>query len=137
MPQPIQQSVILLESASHIATPDVGPPDQTPANEYPFLTNNQRFVGAHVLFDVTDLEGGAPDVTVSIDGYDYGSSTWYNLLTGLSVVTVSFNIYKIHPDFTAAANLVAKEGIPYLWRVILTHDDAAPITYSLGVNYLD
>lgn len=137
MPQPTQQSVILLANASHTATPLVGPPGASPPNEYPYLTNNQRFTGAHILFDVTDLEGGTPDVTVTMDGFDFGSETWYNLLTSLAVVTVSFNIYKIHPDFTAAANLVAKEGIPYLWRVILTHDDAQAITYSLGVNYLD
>ncbi len=137
MPSPTQQAVILLASASHTATPLVGPPNQTPPNEYPFLTNIPRFTGAHILFDVTDLEGGTPEVIVTMDGYDFGSSSWYNLLTGAAVTTVSFNIYKIHPDFTAAANLVAKEGIPYLWRVILTHDDTDPITYSLGVNYLD
>ncbi len=137
MPQPTQQSVILLSSASHTATPLVGPPDATPANEYPFLTNIPRFTGAHIIFDVTDLEAGTPDVTVTMDGYDFGSSSWYLLLAGASVTTVSQNIYKIHPDFTAAANLVAKEGIPYLWRVILTHADGQAITYSLGVNYLD
>ena len=72
-----------------------------------------------------------------MDGFDFGSSTWYNILTGLAVTTAVFNIYKIHPDLTADPNLVAKDGLPYLWRVILTHADAEGITYSLAVNYLD
>jgi hypothetical protein len=78
-----------------------------------------------------------PSVVATIDGYDYGSDSWYNILTGLAVTTAVFNIYKVHPDLTAVANLVAKDGLPYLWRVILTHADADSITYSLAVNYLD
>jgi len=114
----------------------VGPPNQIPVNEYPFLTNIPRFTGAHIIFDVTAIVD-TPSVVVTMDGFDFGSETWYNLLTSAAVVGASLNVYKIHPDFTAVANLVAKEGIPYLWRVILTHADADSITYSLGVNYLD
>lgn len=133
MPQPTQQSVILLPSlASRTLTTVSGP-----GGDYPHLTNIPRFTGAHIIFDVTDLEAGTPSIVMTADGYDFGSDTWYNLLTGLAVTTAIKTVYKIHPDFTAVANLTAKEGIPYLWRVVLTHADTDPITYSLGVNYLD
>lgn len=131
MPQPTQQSVILLASAARIATPTVGV-----GQDMPFLTNNQRFVGAHILLDVT-ADPSTAEVNIEIEGFDFGSETFYNILTGAAVNSVSFNIYKIHPDFVALANLVAKEGIPYLWRVRVVHVDVESLTYSLGVNYLN
>ena len=133
MPNPTQQSVILLPGGvERTTTPTVG---VVPA-DMRTLTNIPRFKGAHILLDVTVLNT-TPDVNVEIEGFDFGSSTWYNILTGASVSTVSFNIYKVHPDLTAAANLIAKDGIPYLWRVRVVHDNAEGIEYSLGVNYLD
>lgn len=133
MPNPTQQSVILLAGGiERTATPTVG---VVPA-DMRTLTNIPRFKGAHILFDVTAIDA-TPSVVMTADGYDFGSQTWYNILTGAAVTTAVFNIYKIHPDLTAVANLVAKDGIPYLWRVVLTHGDADGITYSLGVNYLD
>lgn len=133
MTSPVQQSIVLLTSAARTATPPVGP---ATTDEYGFLTNHQRFRGAHILLDVTAI-AATPSVLVDIEGYDYGSSTWYNILTSAAVTTAVFNIYKVHPDLTAVANLVAKDGIPYLWRVTLTHADADSITYTLAVNYLD
>lgn len=131
MTSPVQQSIVLLTSAARTATPTPGP-----GGDYDYLTNHQRFRGAHILFDVSAV-AATPSVVVTIDGYDYGSDSWYNILTGVAVTTVTFNIYKVHPDLTAVANLVAKDGLPYLWRVALTHADADSITYSLAVNYLD
>lgn len=131
MTSPVQQSVVLLESAARTATPTPGP-----GGDYPYLANHQRFKGCHVILDVTAVTA-TPSVTVDIEGYDYGSDSWYNLLTGVAVTATGTNIYKVHPDLTAVANQVAKDGLPYLWRVTVSHADADSITYSLSVNYLD
>lgn len=131
MTTPVQQSVVLLASAARTATPTNGP-----GNDINHLTNHQRFKGAHVLLEVTAI-AATPSITVDIEGYDFGSDTWYNIGTSAAVTTVSSNIYKVHPDLTASPNLVFKDGIPYLWRVRVTHADADSITYSLSVNYLD
>ena len=131
MPSPVAQAVVLLSSAARTATPTPGP-----GGDYGYLTNNQRFRGAHIILDVTAL-AATPSITVAVDGYDYGSDSWYNILTGSAVTTTSQTIYKVHPDLTAVGNLVAKDGVPYLWRVTVTHADADSITYSLAVNYLD
>jgi hypothetical protein len=130
---PIQQSVILLPSAARTATPTFAL-DQT--GDYGPLTNHQRFRGAHIILDVTAI-AATPSITVDFEGYDYGSDTWYNIGTGAAVTSVSTTVYKIHPDLTAQANLVFKDGIPYLWRATVTHADADSITYSVAVNYLD
>lgn len=133
MSGPVQQSIVLLESAARVADPDF---QLDQSGDYGPLTNHQRFRGAHILFDVTAYPAAA-SVVATMDGYDYGSETWYNILTGLAVVGTGFNIYKIHPDLIADANLIAADGLPYLWRVILTHADGDSITYTLAVNYLD
>ena len=134
MPDPIQQSVILLAGAVERTATPTFTLDQSP--DYGPLTNHQRFRGAHIIFDVTAINT-TPSVVATIDGFDYGSETWYNIGTGIAVTTAVQTVYKVHPDLTAVANLVFKDGIPYLWRVILTHADAEGITYSLAVNYLD
>jgi hypothetical protein len=102
----------------------------------PFLTNIPRFVGAHILLDVT-LDPSTAEVNVELEGYDFGSDSFYTILTGAAVNSVSFNIYKIHPSIPAVAALIAQDGIPYLWRVRVVHVDVEPLTYSLSVNYLD
>jgi hypothetical protein len=131
MTSPVQQSVVLLASAARTATPTVGP-----GNDINYLTNHQRFKGAHVILDVTAI-AATPSVTIDIEGYDYGSGTWYNIGTGTAVTSVSTTVFKVHPDLTAAAGSVFKDGLPFLWRVTSTHADADSITYSLAVNYLD
>lgn len=131
MTTPIQQSVVLLASAARTATPTVGP-----GNDMDYLTNHQRFRGAHIIMDATAI-AATPSVTLEIEGYDYGSSTWYAIGTATAITSVSTNVIKVHPDLTAAAGSVFKDGIPYLWRVRAVHLDADSITYSLSVNYLD
>ncbi len=136
MADPIQQSVIVLASAARVATPVFGVDVDDPLQDYGPLTNHQRFRGAHIILDVTAI-AATPSVVMTFDGYDYGSETWYNIGTALAVTTAVQTVYKIHPDLTAVANLVFKDGIPYLWRCVPTHADADSITYSLAVNYLD
>jgi hypothetical protein len=133
MTSPVQQSIVLLTSAARTATPTFAI-DGT--GDYGALTNHQRFRGAHILLDVSAL-AATPSLTVDIEGYDYGSDSWYNILTSAAVTSISFNIYNVHPDLTAAANLVAADGLPYLWRATVTHADADSVTYTLAVNYLD
>ncbi len=137
MSDPIQQSVILLAGGvERTATPVFDIDVDDPLFEYGPLTNHQRFRGAHIIFDVSAINT-TPSVVATIDGYDYGSSSWYSIGTGIAVTTAVQTVYKVHPDLTAVANLVFKDGLPYLWRVILTHADGEGITYSLAVNYLD
>lgn len=133
MTSPVQQSVVLLTSAARTATPTFAL-DQS--GDYGPLTNHQRFRGAHILLDVS-AASATPSINIDIEGYDYGSDSWYNILTGAAVTGVSFNIYKVHPDLTAVGSLVAQDGLPYLWRATVTHADADSITYTLSVNYLD
>jgi hypothetical protein len=48
---------------------------------------------------------------------------------------VATTVLKVGPGLTAAANLVANDMIPSIWRVIVTHGDTDSATYSVGCNF--
>jgi hypothetical protein len=89
--------------------------------------------GIHIIIDVT-ATAATPSVVPTIDGYDFLSGKWYNLLTGTAITTTGTTVLKISPDITALANGAAKDIIPRKWRLVMTHADTDSITYSIGAN---
>lgn len=97
------------------------------------LTNyNGR--GLHVVVDVTNA--GTGSITITIQGKDALSGQYYTLLTGAAVTTVSTNVYKVYPGLTAAANAVASDILPRTYRILMTHNNANSITYSVGASII-
>lgn len=93
--------------------------------------------GIRVTLVVTSLNAVTPVLTVTIAEYDPASQTYLTLLTGAAISTVSSNVYSVHPDLTAAANLVAKDIIRRgRIRVSVAVGDADACTYSLGLAEL-
>lgn len=89
--------------------------------------------GIQVVIEVT-AASATPSVVPTIDGFDPASDTWYNLLTGAAITAVSSTVLRVHPELTAAANLIAQDMVPETYRIVMTHADADSITYSVGVN---
>lgn len=89
----------------------------------------------NVVFDVSSITL-TPSLTLSIEAYDLASNSWRSLLSGSAVTTVSNNVYKIGPQLTASANLVLKDYVPSIIRVLVTHLDADSATYSVGVDLI-
>ena len=89
--------------------------------------------GIHVIIDVTSVTA-TPSVVPTIDGYDFLSGNWYNLLTGIAITATGTTVLKIAPYITAVANGAAKDILPRKWRVVMTHADTDSITYSVGAN---
>lgn len=115
----------LYASAARTATPT--------AKEFQNAGNAK---GMHVIIDVTAI-ALTPSVVFSIEAKDEASGKWYLLLDSAAVSTVSTTILKIHPNLTAAANSIAKDGLPLNLRVSPVHGDADSITYSVGANMID
>lgn len=91
--------------------------------------------GVHVVVDVT-ASADTPSVTFAIQA-KYGlSGEWVTLLVSAAVTGASTNIYKILPGGTIAANLVAADQLPRVWRVLATHADTDSITYSVEAQLL-
>jgi hypothetical protein len=78
-----------------------------------------------------------PSVVPRVDAWDEASQTWFTLLTGAAIATVSKIILRVGPGNTNTANVAVNEALPDRLRVDLTHGDADSITYSVGVHLLD
>ena len=84
---------------------------------------------------IVDLppQAGAFDLTMHIEGYDFGSDTWYNILTGANITTGnSQQRLRVGTDVGDVANVSANDILPYMWRVRMVHGDATEILYSVA-----
>ena len=107
--------------ASQVITADVS---ATVSNTPP-LTHGQ------IIINVSARTGGS--ITPSIQGYDPASGTWYTILTGTAISSVSQQVLQVGPNFAASANVSANTILPSLWRVMLT-SSSANLTASVGIN---
>jgi len=80
---------------------------------------------------------GTGSITVVIEGKDKASGTYYTLLTGVAITTNTTNrYYTVYPGLTAAANVVASDVLPEIWRVRVVANNANPSTFSVGAATL-
>jgi len=93
---------------------------------------NQNARGVVVVLDMTSA--GTGSVTLSIQGKDRASGAYFTLLAGLPVTTVSTNRYRIHPNLTAAANSVAADVLPEIWRLVVTANNSNPVSWTCGAT---
>lgn len=76
---------------------------------------------------------GVQTVTFKVQGKD-ALGNYYDILTSAAIVAVSQVVMKIGRGFLAAANTVANDGLPDVWRVVATHSGAGNFTYNVCVN---
>lgn len=118
-----KRELVLSASSAKTATANYTPPD---ASEHR---------GVFVVIDVSAV-AATPSVVFTIQGYDPASASWYTILASAAITGTGQTILRVHPELTAAANLVAKDVLPRQWRVNATHADADSITFSLGAILL-
>lgn len=103
--------------------------DPTPADK-----TNYNAKGLHVVLDCT--VSGTGSITLTIQGKDSVSGSYYTLLAGAAVSSISTNVYKVYPNAPVTANVSAPDIIPRTFRVIVTHNNANTITYSVGASLI-
>jgi hypothetical protein len=86
----------------------------------------------HVVLDVTTA--GTGSITMTIQGKDETSGKYYTILAGAAVTTITTNVYRVGRGFTAAANAIANDIVPRTFRILVTHNNANSITYSVGYS---
>jgi len=95
---------------------------------------NYNARGAKVYLNMTNV--GTGSVTLTIQGKDPVSGSYYTLLTGAAVVTNSFNVYEVYPGVAVTTNVSASTTLPRTWRVITTANNANATTYTCSVSYV-
>lgn len=112
------QTVTVFASAARTATVDSG---------IMFTPN------AHAMYVFIDVTAAAatPSVVFDVKAYDGVSTKTLTLLTSAAITGISTTVLRIGPDYTASANVTAKEYVPNEWYVTATHADTDSITYTV------
>lgn len=115
--------VTVLPSAARIAAPDT----------QEFEAQGVEFERLVLVVDVTAITD-TPSITVTVSGVDRVSGKVFTLLVSAAIVATGTTVLRIGPALTAAANLVANDLVPPVFRVAVAHGDADSITYSVGAQ---
>jgi hypothetical protein len=89
---------------------------------------------ADVIVDVTLNAGGLGSITVDLVGLDPASGKEYLILSSGALTAVATKTLQIGPGLPVAANATQNQDVPAKFRVKVTHNNANPITYSVGLN---
>lgn len=90
--------------------------------------------GVKVALNVT--AAGSGSITVSVQGKDAASGAYYTLLAGAAVTGNGLTLYTVHPAVAAVANVSANDVLPHTWRVLVTANNANPVSYTVGAALL-
>ena len=112
--------VVLLSSAARTTT-------QTSADQ---LNYNAR--GIDIVVDVTSV--GTGSITMTLNYKDPASGKYITLLSGAAITTNSTNVYRLYPGLTASANATANDILPRTFQIVITANNANPVTYSVGCS---
>lgn len=91
--------------------------------------------GVHLVINVT-AAAATPSVVFTIQGKDELSDAYYTILESAAITGTGTTVLKVFPGATAAANTVANDCLPRVWRLLATAADADSLTYSVGGSTL-
>jgi hypothetical protein len=99
-------------------------------------SGDQTNYNARTLYLTWDITAAATGtLTLTIKYKDSLSGKYVTLLASAAQTGVGTVTLKVGPDLTAAANTVAKEALPRVWRAEVTGSDGSSWTYSVSANY--
>lgn len=99
------------------------------------VSANPGYRGLHIIIDVT-ASAGTPSVTFTIEGYSPLGDDYYTILASAAITGTGTTVLRVYPGLTAAANTIANDVLPHLWRVNAVHGTADSITYSVNAIML-
>ena len=99
------------------------------------FVNADGWRGLHLVIDAT-ASAATPSVVFTIQGYSPLGDDYYTVLASAAITGAGTTVLRVFPGATAAANTVANDILPSLWRVNAVHGDADSITYSVAAILL-
>jgi hypothetical protein len=76
-------------------------------------------------------------LTVTVQGQDPASLTWYSVLAGTAIASTGRTVLKVHPGITGSAGASAADILPVVWRLscLVAGTSTSPsATFSVGAN---
>lgn len=96
---------------------------------------NSGYRGLHLIIDAT-AAAATPSVVFTIQGYSPLGDDYYTILASAAITGAGTTVLRVYPGLTAAANAVANDVLPHLWRVSVAAGDADSLTYSVSAILL-
>ncbi len=80
--------------------------------------------------------GAGFDLDFELQARANNLGTFYPLLqsAAASLTATGTTVFKIGIGFTPIANLTANDLLPYIFRVVVTHNNANAVTYAIDCN---
>jgi hypothetical protein len=95
--------------------------------------NTNGYQNMILTIDAT-AAAATPSVVFTIEGKDLASGKYYTILASAAITGTGTTILRVSPGLTAAANTIAKDFIPFVWRLKVVAADADSLTYSVGAH---
>lgn len=99
---------------------------------------DQINVGGRTLnlgINITAATGTLPTLTLTIQGKDIASGTYYTILTSTALGTTGFTLMSLSPGLVGVANLTGNAVLPHTWRVSVTVGGTGPaVTATIGAS---
>lgn len=87
------------------------------ANGNSFDAVNYNGKGLKLFIKTGAFGSGASAITVTIQGKDPVSISYYSILTSASLTASTFTVLSVYPGLTASANVTANDVLPRTWNV--------------------
>lgn len=87
--------------------------------------------GLHLVVDAT-AASDTPSIVATVLGVDRVSGKTYTILASAAITGTGTTVLRVGQGLTAAANLVANDSLPPVFRIRVAHADADSITYTVG-----
>lgn len=100
--------------------------------------DNKKVAGAHgciAILNVTAVPG-VDTVTLTIEGKDPVSGTYYTVLSAAARVATGADVLQVQPGGAVTANVSANASLPDTYRVRVIHSAGTNFTYSVSVQEL-
>ena len=98
----------------------------------PDLANGQGR-GVKIIVDITAISGTSATLTVTIQGKDPASGSYYTLLAGAGLTATGVTVMTVYPAAVVTANVSANDHVPQFWRLLWTITGTTPsVTATLG-----
>jgi hypothetical protein len=85
-----------------------------------------NYGGLNLYVNISAITGTTPTLTVTVQGKDDISGTYYTILASAALNATGLTVLKVYPGLTAAANTVANDVLPKTIRILTAIGGTTP-----------
>jgi hypothetical protein len=98
---------------------------------------NMNGRGLQVGINITAISGTSPTLTVTVQGKDAASGTYYTLLASASLNATGFTLLTVYPGSPTTANVSSAMPLPRTWRILYAITGTGPsVTATVGASVI-